>query len=178
MIGVGVVETYDRVTGKGIIRSDDGRIVLIEPFVSGVPADAAGSRVVFSASTGSGSSTALHVNVARERDCETYDWPLPGDLVRLICTVSWCKRSDAQRLLTHPRITPEILVRSRHRRDLRTGDKVIAEVVRFQGYLLAIHAVRLPRDYETKAAAHASLLTPVPGENDRGPAPQWPLHTS
>jgi hypothetical protein len=87
--------------------------------------------------------------------------PDDGKIVRLICTVSFCAASNPYRIICHPDVPDEILVhcRGRIRRGLRTGDKVIAETLRFSNRLLAIRSVRLAADYLSKIGAHISLMS-------------------
>jgi hypothetical protein len=68
------------------------------------------------------------------------------------------------RFLSHPDLPFEVLLKPKRgvRPDLRTGDKVIAEIMRWSKGPIAIKAVRLPMDYQSKMETHAHLLSEVP----------------
>lgn len=76
--------------------------------------------------------------------------PDTGDVAFVICTVAPYPPGQHYRFLHAPQ--DDILLYPKHRRprrDLRPGDAVIAEVVRGRRGLIALHAVRLPKDWRT-----------------------------
>ncbi|MEQ1752519.1 MAG: hypothetical protein ABL973_00130 [Micropepsaceae bacterium] len=165
--GVGTIQSFNSLTGDGQLIAHNGQLATLNQEVAkrfGIAPEDVGRRVSFQANDGRHVLQIERLQFLRNAPDQASQWPAFGDLVRVICTVSHCNPDSPLRYLWHPNIDREILVRPKRdkRRDLRTGDKVIAEVIRWNKGLLAIRAVRLPKDYLSKTAEHAHLLSKAP----------------
>lgn len=162
--GVGHITSFDPLTGQGVISTPDGAPAAFRQDAAvrtGITEADIGSPVTFRAQNGLHFLIVIGLSVRRTSSVSNPPSPDYGEIVRLICTVSFCAASNPHRFIWHPDIPGEILVqyKGRIRRDLRTGDKVIAEIIRTSKSLLAIRAVRLPADYLSRTEKHAGLLT-------------------
>ncbi len=150
--GVGHITSLDPRTGRGVITTPAGAPAAFGKDVAvrtGITEADIGSPVTFRAQNGLHFLKVIDLRARRVPSGSNPPYPDYGEIVRLICTVSFCAASNPHRFIWHPDIPDEILIqyKGRIRRDLRTGDKVIAEVIRTSKCLLAIRTVRLPADY-------------------------------
>ena len=165
--GVGTVRAFNLQTGCAELIAHNGQLATISPAVcerSGLAPEDVGRRASFVARDGFHVIPIERLQLRPRSAGAAPFWPDFGELVRLVCTVMRFDPATPRRFIWHPEIPHDILVRPKHsnRRDLRYGDKVVAEVMRWNKGLMAIRTVRLPKDYLSKSAAHAHLLTEVP----------------
>lgn len=162
--GVGHITSFNPLTGHGVITTPDGAPAAFGKDVAvrtGITEADVGLPVTFRAQSGLHILKVIGFRASRAPSGFSPPCPDYGEIVRLICTVSFCAPSNPHRFIWHPGIPDEILVqyKRRIRRDLRTGDKVVAEIIRTSKSLLAIRTVRLPADYLSKTEAHARVLS-------------------
>lgn len=142
---VGTITAFDPNTGEGTILSYDGKIARFDRNLR-ISLGDVGRKVAYRFS--GDRIWDIHTGPAPRPG-----WPPLGEIARVICIVDWCHLDDFYRLLRLRDVPDSVafLGKTRRiRRDLRRGDHVIAEVMTWHRKLIALHAVRLPKGYETR----------------------------
>lgn len=163
----GIIESVGEDNRHVCLRADDGRRFTCSGEGPGAPSIDAlqvGTRVVFNGHEQRGGHVASMLRFGPPSSAQLEEWPPWGQYVRVICRISWLYPLSGYCTLSAEKLPYDItfVYGRRNRKDLRRGDMVIAELLRVHRSVKAYKVVRLPKDYLSRMAEHAHLLTPIP----------------
>jgi hypothetical protein len=160
---VGKIVSFDPATADGVIESPNqmrwrfGRTIS-DAFA--VQIGDVGEFVTYGYRERNGAQQIEVIRTSRGERSIMQSAPDVGETKRVICTVGYCAPGQINRVL-YAHGMADILLRPKRRvrRDLRPGDPVIAEVVRRPKGLMALRAVRLPRDWQTNGKSQKQVAS-------------------